>query len=283
MPSVMVKHNLANWSQARPEHWSVFKSSPDEREPANAHCGLQVYYVPRVPFHLNATMPTLFGGLRLLRCILIREGIDIVRSLAHIACAASAPAPRATPDINWAERDTGARGSERIIAAVHSVLGGDICLLRSSLCLNTRLTRFLLTLQTMVQVHGHQAFSVLANEAMLHARTMAYPVLFTDHSLFGFADAASICTNKALKWSLSDIQAVICVSHTSKENTVLRACLPPERVFVIPNAVDTSKFKPFPRPDPPQGCTTYALPASNTSAVVAIILHTAIRVTVSRE
>ena len=38
-----------------------------------------------------------------------------------------------------------------------------------------------------------------------------------------------------LKFSLADCHAVICVSHTSKENTVLRACLPPSRVAVIPN------------------------------------------------
>ena len=60
-------------------------------------------------------------------------------------------------------------------------------------------------------------------------------VLFTDHSLVGFADPASIALNKALKFTLADAHAVICVSHTSRENTVLRACLPPRRVYVIPN------------------------------------------------
>lgn len=30
----------------------------------------------------------------------------------------------------------------------------------------------------------------------MHARTMGYPVVFTDHSLFGFADASSILMNK---------------------------------------------------------------------------------------
>ena len=40
---------------------------------------------------------------------------------------------------------------------------------------------------------------------------------------------------QVLKFSLADCHAVICVSHTSKENTVLRACLPPSRVAVIPN------------------------------------------------
>lgn len=39
---------------------------------------------------------------------------------------------------------------------------------------------------------------------------------------------------------------VICVSHTGKENTVLRACLPPSRVAVIPNAVHAAHFAPDP-------------------------------------
>lgn len=108
----------------------------------------------------------------------------------------------------------------------------------------------------LLQVHSHQAFSVLGNEAALHARTLGLPVVFTDHSLFGFADAASICTNKILKWTLSDVQAVVCVSHTSKENTVLRAALPPARVFVVPNAIDMMLFRPFPRPPPPEGIVT---------------------------
>jgi hypothetical protein len=48
-----------------------------------------------------------------------------------------------------------------------------------------------------------------------------------DHSLFGFSDASGIHMNKVLKFSLSDISHVICVSNTSKENTVLRAQLDP--------------------------------------------------------
>ena len=93
-------------------------------------------------------------------------------------------------------------------------------------------------------VHAHQAFSTMGNEAMLHARTMGYRVVFTDHSLFGFADASSILVNKTLKFTLADVHAAICVSHTSKENTVLRACIPPDRVYVIPNAVEASLFRP---------------------------------------
>lgn len=49
-----------------------------------------------------------------------------------------------------------------------------------------------------------------------------------------------------MKFSLSDINHVICVSHTSKENTVLRASLIPDKVSVIPNAVIASEFTPDP-------------------------------------
>ncbi|TQD87534.1 hypothetical protein C1H46_026951 [Malus baccata] len=82
--------------------------------------------------------------------------------------------------------------------------------------------------------------------ALMHARTMGYKVVFTDHSLYGFADAGSIHMNKVLQFTLAEVSQAICVSHTSKENTVLRSGLPPEKVFVIPNAVDTAMFKPAP-------------------------------------
>ncbi|KAH9685873.1 phosphatidylinositol N-acetylglucosaminyltransferase subunit A [Citrus sinensis] len=95
-------------------------------------------------------------------------------------------------------------------------------------------------------VHGHQAFSTLCHEALMHARTMGYRVVFTDHSLYGFADVGSIHMNKVLQFTLADVSQAICVSHTSKENTVLRSGLPPQKVFVIPNAVDTAMFKPAP-------------------------------------
>lgn len=63
-------------------------------------------------------------------------------------------------------------------------------------------------------VHGHASLSSLCWEATLHARTMGIRTVFTDHSLFGFADAASILTNKLLKFTLSDVDHVICVSNT---------------------------------------------------------------------
>jgi len=84
--------------------------------------------------------------------------------------------------------------------------------------------------------------------------------VFTDHSLFGFADAASINVNKYLKFTLSNIDHCICVSHTDRENLVLRAALDPRIVSAIPNAVDARKFEPDPS----------ARPASNRINVVML-------------
>ncbi|KAJ6969056.1 phosphatidylinositol N-acetylglucosaminyltransferase subunit A [Populus alba x Populus x berolinensis] len=108
------------------------------------------------------------------------------------------------------------------------------------------IVRTILVREKISLVHGHQAFSTLCHEALMHARTMGYKVVFTDHSLYGFADIGSIHMNKVLQFTLADVSQAICVSHTSKENTVLRSGLPPEKVFMIPNAVDTAMFKPAP-------------------------------------
>lgn len=70
--------------------------------------------------------------------------------------------------------------------------------------------------------------------------------MFTDHSLFGFADASAAITNKFLQISLAACDHCICVSHIGKENTVLRAHVNKDSVFVIPNAVDTFSFTPEP-------------------------------------
>ena len=127
-----------------------------------------------------------------------------------------------------------------------------------------------------------QAFSALCHEGILHAGTLGVRTVFTDHSLFGFADGSSILTNKLLEVVLTDIDHVICVSYTrsvgdllspfpvvpkpsnsiqtcvplsslpgSKENTVLRAALKPETVSVIPNAVDSVCFTPDPSQSQP--------------------------------
>lgn len=93
-------------------------------------------------------------------------------------------------------------------------------------------------------VHAHSSFSAMAHDALFHAKTMGLNTVFTDHSLFGFADVSSVLTNKLLTVSLCDTNHIVCVSYTSKENTVLRAALDPEIVSVIPNAVDPTDFTP---------------------------------------
>jgi len=63
-------------------------------------------------------------------------------------------------------------------------------------------------------VHAHASLSSMGHESILHAHLMGIRTIFTDHSLFGFADAASILTNKLLVATLKNADAVICVSHT---------------------------------------------------------------------
>ncbi|XP_047182286.1 phosphatidylinositol N-acetylglucosaminyltransferase subunit A-like [Vigna umbellata] len=104
--------------------------------------------------------------------------------------------------------------------------------------------RTILIRERITVVHGHQTFSTLCHDALLNSRIMGYKVVFTDHSLHGFGDVGSIHMNKVMQFTLADVSQAICVSHTSKENTVLRSGLAPEKVFVIPNAVDTAMFKP---------------------------------------
>ena len=91
----------------------------------------------------------------------------------------------------------------------------------------------------------------------------AAQTVFTDHSLFGFADVSAVLTNRLLTCTLSAVNRVICVSNTrsrphltnkphafkvefmsSKSNTRLRARLNERKVVVIPNAVDSALFTP---------------------------------------
>lgn len=106
------------------------------------------------------------------------------------------------------------------------------------------LIRNILIRESVDIVHGHQATSNLTHMAMFHARSMSMTTVYTDHSLFGFGDAACIHINKVLKCMLSDVPHAICVSNTNKENLILRAAIRPEDVSVIPNAVDSSRFTP---------------------------------------
>lgn len=111
---------------------------------------------------------------------------------------------------------------------------------------NIPLLRHILLRERVQIVHGHSAFSALAHEAMGVGRLLGMRLVFTDHSLFGFADLSAVLTNKLLQITLSNCNHCICVSHTGKENTVLRAKVLGSNVSVIPNAVDTAYFTPNP-------------------------------------
>mmetsp|Transcript_18887 Transcript_18887/g.27936 ORF Transcript_18887/g.27936 Transcript_18887/m.27936 type:complete len:455 (-) Transcript_18887:234-1598(-) len=95
-------------------------------------------------------------------------------------------------------------------------------------------------------VHAHQATSTMANESLVYAAALGLPSIYTDHSLFGFDDLASVVLNRVMQITLSTVDAAICVSHTCRDNLILRAKLDSNRVFVIPNAIDPSKFTPDP-------------------------------------
>ena len=69
---------------------------------------------------------------------------------------------------------------------------------------------------------------------------------FTDHSLFNFCDFDKIVLHKKSKWVLETVNACIAVSHCNKENLALRSVVQPEKIYVIPNAVDTYNFTPNP-------------------------------------
>lgn len=97
-------------------------------------------------------------------------------------------------------------------------------------------------------VHGHASMSPMAQEAMVHGKVMGLKTVMTEHSLFGFADWGSILGNKALTFTLMSTDRAICVSHTGKENVVLRGKVDPLKVSVIPNAVISEDFKPEIRP-----------------------------------
>lgn len=108
------------------------------------------------------------------------------------------------------------------------------------------LLRWIFIRENIEIVHGHQATSTLANESIVYASILGLCSVYTDHSLFGFHDMASLVLNKVLKTTLSTVNAVICVSHTCRQNFLLRTALDPAIVHVVPNAIDTSKFTPNP-------------------------------------
>jgi phosphatidylinositol N-acetylglucosaminyltransferase subunit A len=133
-------------------------------------------------------------------------------------------------------------------------------------------------------VHAHQATSTMGNESVVYAAMMGLASVYTDHSLFGFDDVASVILNRVLQTTMSTVDAAICVSHTCRDNFILRTrmksrqCTCPKssssvaiplssRVHVIPNAVGTSKFTPGPP-------TSSHAPSTSDRYEYLLLLHT---------
>lgn len=95
-------------------------------------------------------------------------------------------------------------------------------------------------------LHGHMSTSIICFQAITTAQLLGVKTVQTEHSLFNFADAASINLNKIIKWTYRDLDACIAVSAACKDNMCLRAKIDPHRVFTIQNAVNTDLFKPSP-------------------------------------
>jgi len=84
------------------------------------------------------------------------------------------------------------------------------------------------------------------NMCIIIAKTLGVKTIVTEHTHFLYHDVAGVHLNKILKWSMSDVDASICVSQACKENFTLRIKMNPNICFTIPNAVDTNKFQPNP-------------------------------------
>ena len=120
------------------------------------------------------------------------------------------------------------------------------------------LLRYILLREQIDIVHAHQATSTMGNESIVYASMMGISAIYTDHSLFGFSDIASVILNRVLQTTLCTIDAAICVSHTCRDNFILRTKLTKKqqtkingshdmlqpKIRVIPNAVSPSQFLP---------------------------------------
>lgn len=65
------------------------------------------------------------------------------------------------------------------------------------------LLRWIMIRERIQVVHGHQATSVMANESIIYAGMMGLASVYTDHSLFGFHDVASIILNRVSHHSVN--------------------------------------------------------------------------------
>lgn len=107
---------------------------------------------------------------------------------------------------------------------------------------NIPLIRQILKRENVDICHGHLGSSILMQCFLLVAKTCGYHTILTEHSLFQYDDLAGIHLNKMQKWSSSQVDGAIAVSHVVKENMVLRMKISPQDVYVIPNGIDFEMY-----------------------------------------
>lgn len=110
-------------------------------------------------------------------------------------------------------------------------------------------------LREKIQVcHAHQCTSTLVMDVTFVAYVIGgIRTFLTDHSTWMLDAFGYIDLNKTWKIKGHLCDHYIAVSHAVRENLVVRANICADRTSVIPNAIDTSKFKPDPSKRFPMG------------------------------
>ena len=227
--------------------------------------GLKVYYLPLTPVIDGDAFPTFTAGFALFRQVLIRECVTIVHG--HQATSTM------THECLLQARTMGYKVSARAIDAPPRLAS-----LRVACSACTRTTRCLGS-QTPRGASLALRECIFVSYVYFVARARACRWLAARN-----ARVRSINLNKLMKFTLSDVDHAIAVSHTwcvcapgaecvrgaewgagrgclcavrtthgselggarSRENLVLRASLDPRNVSAIPNAVDPRNFTPDP-------------------------------------
>lgn len=144
-----------------------------------------------------------------------------------------------------------ARGAVKVYYIPAQPLADDVCV--PSYFAHLRTLYHIFTRERVDIVHGHAATSTFMHDTLLAAQTLGYRTVFTDHSLFGFSDAATFNINKFALAALINTHACISVSSIGRANLLLRLrtspashgfLYPPACVHVLPNAVDATRFTP---------------------------------------
>ncbi|GKZ00058.1 hypothetical protein MPSEU_000959200 [Mayamaea pseudoterrestris] len=135
------------------------------------------------------------------------------------------------------------------------------------------LMRSILLRENIEIVHAHQATSTMANESIVYGSALGLKTVYTDHSLFGFADLGSVVLNRVLQATTSTLDAAVCVSHTCRDNFILRARVrQTSKVVVIPNAIDPFHFTPATANERDYAASTLTNNSYNTQRIKIVVV-----------